>query len=179
MALPSCGMVRPEHRRLQMQLSEDTIHLWYAVPSQLVEPHERGRYLHLLAPDEVARLRRFRSEGNRCLFLVAHALVRLVLSRYLPVEPSEWKFAAGPHGKPEVAGPRSFPLLRFSLSHTRGLAAVALTLGQEVGVDVESINQKFDPCVARAVLAGVEIAALEDVPLDQRTALFLEYWTLK
>ncbi len=64
----------------------------------------------------------------------AGAALREILARFTPL-PLE--FATTKSGKPYLAG---VPLLRFNLSHTRGIALVAVALDVDVGVDVERIR---------------------------------------
>ena len=46
------------------------------------------------------------------------------------------------------------PDLRFNLSHTTGLIACALTVGREVGVDVERIDRKLTHEVPERFFSG-------------------------
>ena len=64
----------------------------------------------------------------------ARLALRTILSRLTPL-PLE--FAVTKSGKPYLA---AAPHLKFNLSHTRGVALVAVALDVEVGVDVELIR---------------------------------------
>jgi 4'-phosphopantetheinyl transferase len=141
------------------------------------ERHERSISMALLSEEEKQRLARFRFERDRHLFLAAHSLLRVTLSRYADVEPYVWQFRSGRYGRPEIAEPTS--RLRFSVSHTRGLAACAVMLDRDIGLDVEDISKGapaevahrfFSPCEARDVLCA---------PLESRARRFFTYWTLK
>jgi len=108
-------------------------------------------------------------------FAVAHALVRRTLSSYAGVAPAEWRFRSGPHGKPEIEPEPGLPPLRFNLSHTEGLCACAVTLGRDIGVDVEMTARRADrAAIARRFFAPEEAAAIDALP-----ELFFDYWTLK
>jgi 4'-phosphopantetheinyl transferase len=138
---------------------------------------KHARMMEWLSTHEKERLRRFRFERDRQLFLLAHALLRSTLSRYGGVEPAVWQFRVGPYGRPEIAAP--VVPLRFSLAHTAGLATCAVTLGHDVGVDVEEIVIDSRMEVAGRYFAPVELADLGSVSADQRALRFFEYWTLK
>jgi len=149
-----------------------------ATPSQLSDAGLRTQYLDSLSAEEKARMMRFHSRENQDLFLLAHGLVRSSLSRCASVEPAAWSFVNGPHGRPEIAAPRSS--LRFNLSHTKGLAACAITDGCEVGIDVEHIGRSLAPHkLAKRFFSEREAADLNQLSGGLEHSRFLEYWTLK
>ncbi|MCX7899762.1 MAG: 4'-phosphopantetheinyl transferase superfamily protein [Methylocystis sp.] len=93
--------------------------------------------------------------------------------------PRDWRFAAGAHGKPYLV---DAPIdLRFSLSHTRGMVAVAIAKGAEIGVDVEGPRGVSDAMkLAERYFTTPEVALLRDTPEgDARREIFLRIWTLK
>jgi 4'-phosphopantetheinyl transferase len=156
------------------------VHVWLADPDERMDAAQLERLAMVLDPEERGRHRRFRFERDRRLFLVAHALLRTTLSRYRETPPAAWRFGTGAHGRPEIAEPAPGPLLRFSLSHARGLAACAVTLDCDVGIDVE-ISKPMDDLssLARQALTAEERRALEALPAAERAASFLVSWTLK
>jgi 4'-phosphopantetheinyl transferase len=134
----------------------------------------------LLDEDERAREARLVRDQDRALFVVAHALVRLQLSRVGPLAPPEWRFVTNGHGRPEVANlPAGAPPIRFNLSHTSGLAACAVTGDRDVGVDVEYIDRALTHDVAARFFAPREVTDLEALPESARGRVFFDYWTLK
>ena len=64
--------------------------------------------------------------------------LRRILARAAACAPDDLVLDAEPGGKPLVAAPD--PQIHFSLSHTQGLAVVAVTRGCRVGVDVEHVS---------------------------------------
>jgi 4'-phosphopantetheinyl transferase len=140
----------------------------------------------VISPEERARRDRFVFERNRREFLFAHGLVRRALSRHAPVAPREWRFVDGPHGRPEVAGPATAPLLRFNLTHADGLVAcvvadaAATAAGVDVGIDAE-VTDRPGPTVdlAERYFAPTEVAAIRALPPDAQRESFFRYWTLK
>jgi 4'-phosphopantetheinyl transferase len=134
----------------------------------------------LLSPDEADRMARFVFDRDRRAFLLTRALVRTMLSRYAPVRPSEWKFIANAHGRPEILDrPVGVPDLRFNISHTDGLIACAVTIGREVGVDVENITRPLHHDVAGRYFAPQEVNDLRRLPHAEQARVFFDYWTLK
>lgn len=157
-----------------------------AVHIELVDPDDpeaaahHDAYRALLSPDEHARMARLVFERDRRRFLLTRALVRTMLSRYAPVRPAEWTFIANTHGRPEILDrPAGVPDLRFNLSHTDGLIACAVTIGREVGVDVEHIGRRVVHDVAGRFFAPSEVTALKALPEAEQHRVFFDYWTLK
>ena len=145
-------------------LSADTLHCYKTVLSA----PELERWQRIIVPD--ARLQ----------FLIARTLLRASLSQYAAVRPVEWRFETNAYGKPFVANPKLCCDLRFNLSHTKHLVAVAVTNGCEVGVDVEYLRQHVDFVqLAPVVFAPAELNAFRAVPEQQRAGLFWTLWTLK
>ncbi|MFE6748504.1 4'-phosphopantetheinyl transferase family protein [Kitasatospora purpeofusca] len=109
----------------------DLIDVWL-IPTDQPEPVVRALY-ELLDPAERARAdgpdRRF---GRR--FTVAHGAVRLLAGARLGRDPARLVWRYGPHGKPGFDG------LAVNHSASGALAAVALTEGRAVGVDVEEVR---------------------------------------
>jgi 4'-phosphopantetheinyl transferase len=168
-------------RRAEVEsLPEGEAHVWLANPEGIHEPALLERYLALLAPEERERHQRLRRERSRREFLVAHALARVTLSRYAPVPPEAWSFAAGEHGRPELSGPSQAERLRFNLSHTSGMVACAVIRELDIGVDVESaVRRVRHRELAERFFGEDEVRALRTLAPDRQVGRFLELWTLK
>ena len=137
-------------------------------------------YRALMSPDEHERMGRFVFEKDRKAFLLTRALVRTTLSRYASIAPADWQFIANVHGRPEILDrPSGVPDLRFNISHTNGLIACAVTIGREVGVDVEHIGRHLTHDVAGRHFAPREVSDLRKLPEDEQRKVFFDYWTLK
>jgi 4'-phosphopantetheinyl transferase len=148
-----------------------------ANPAALAKLEE---YKALLSADEHERMARFIFDRDRRAFLITRALVRTTLSRYAPVTPADWRFIANVHGRPEILErPAGVPDLRFNISHTDGLIACAVTIGREVGVDVENISRRLLHDVAGRHFAPNEVRDLRQLPDDEQQRVFFDYWTLK
>ena len=134
----------------------------------------------LLDEAETARAARFAFESDRRAYVAAHALLRASLSeRAKWVAPAAWRFGATPHGKPFLLSPRTG--LDVSLSHTRGMAAVAIASGRDVGVDVESFLKPRDALKVAERFFAPEEAAIVRAQSDpeSQSEVFFAIWTLK
>jgi 4'-phosphopantetheinyl transferase len=87
-----------------------------------------------LSDAERAKAAAFHFETDRRRYVVAHAMVRQLLARYLDAEVAALAFVTGPSGKPALAGETG---LQFNLSHSGPLALFGVARGFAVGVDVE------------------------------------------
>jgi len=161
--------------------SAGLVHLYTALLEDVDTIDRRQRSNAALSAEERGRLERFLLDRNRREFLLAHGLLRHALSQHAPaVAPSEWRFASGPHGRPEIAGPPAAPPLRFNLTHTDGLVACVVTASGEVGVDAEAIDRPVQPAeIATRFFAPAEVAALRAQPEERQREYFFRCWTLK
>jgi 4'-phosphopantetheinyl transferase len=137
-------------------------------------------YLSILCNSERRRHDAFHFERDRHLYRVAHALVRNALSHYHHIPPADWRFKTGPYGRPEIDAPRGCPPLRFSLSHTHGLAVCAVSVRADLGIDVETADRDLQvTSLARQVFSPLELQELAARVGREQTELFFRYWTLK
>ena len=134
----------------------------------------------LLEESERQRAARFHFERDRLTYVAAHALGRRLLSHWAGGVPQDWRFSVGDHGKPEVLCPEGAPALRLNLSHTRGLAAAALTVDNDIGIDVEWLGRHTD-CLGlgQRFFAASECELLRAAPAERLVETFLALWTLK
>ncbi|MCR8944447.1 4'-phosphopantetheinyl transferase superfamily protein [Streptomyces sp. OUCMDZ-4982] len=134
----------------------------------------------LLDVRERARLETLRSADHRRRFTVAHARARQVLGERLGLPTVRVRFRFGPHGKPGLDGDAETRRLRFSLTHSGELAVVALSLGREVGVDVERLDPSRDPVrFAARWFPPDESAWVAGVAAPDRLRGCLRLWTRK
>ncbi|MDX2021249.1 MAG: 4'-phosphopantetheinyl transferase superfamily protein [Deltaproteobacteria bacterium] len=158
-------------------LPPNEVHVFFACTDQV---RNADALQALLSADETARMRRFFAAANAHEYLVAHALLRLALSRFAAVEPLAWMFRPQEFGRPVVAGPAGAPPLTFSLSHTKGLVACAVAYDRQVGVDVEWQARATDGLgIAEQFFSRAEVAWLRAQPAPQQPHSFLQLWTLK
>ena len=132
----------------------------------------------MLDPSERAQAGRFVFERDRRRYVAAHTAVRVVLGQCLDVGPETVRFAFAARGKPRLAG--SHVDLRFNLSHSGERALLAITLGREVGIDIEHATADRDfTGVAATSFSPSEIAALDQMQEAERRDAFFRIWTRK
>jgi len=137
---------------------------------------ELPRYVEALSDAEFARAGRFLRERDRLHFLVGRGGLREILSRYLGVSAKRLVFSYNAFGKPRLAG--SKPPLRFNLSHSGGMAALAISDRYEVGADIEQILPLKED-VAGHFFSEAERKALQKLPREDYLPAFYRCWTRK
>ncbi len=155
--------------------------LWLCDPVLFEEPSLLVRCGAVLSREERERANRFHFEKDRRLFIISHAFLRFVLSRYLEHPPGELSFRTNSHGKPFLDVSGKDKGLRFNLSHTRGLVALILGVEEEVGCDVECTerSQRFDD-LGKHFFSPSEVGMLEKLSSsEERKECFFRLWTLK
>jgi 4'-phosphopantetheinyl transferase len=159
------------------QLASDEVHSWCA--SLDVPPETCARLYATLTPDERSRSARFQFVRDQQRFIAAHGVLRDLLARYLLTQPGRVKFVHNAFGKPEVS-PEFGNKLRFNLSHSGGLALIAIAIASNVGVDVEYIRARSDCAdVARHFFSAAEVDYLTALPSHQYAEAFFNCWTKK
>lgn len=163
------------------QIDSSQIHLWLAFLDEITDPRLLDEYRMLLNREELQRQQRFHFERDKNRFLVTRAVLRTVLSKYASINPREWLFATNEYGKPCVANDDAWGLrLSFNLAHTDGLIVLGVTCDAALGVDVENLRTR-PACleITDLFFASNEVAALSELPCEERHNRFFEYWTLK
>lgn len=164
-----------------LSASEHRTDVWLAHYGQISDPRLHADYRALLTAEERGKEFRFYFPDDQRRYLVTRAMVRTVLSRYLGVAPTDWRFSNNEYGRPEVANlTRAECGLCFNISHTRGLIALAITRRREVGVDVENVKtREVEIEIADRFFARTEVAELATVSRERQQDRFFEYWTFK
>ncbi len=159
-------------------LTERAAHVW-RVPLRSADP--RG-LVPLLSPDEQARAARFLRDRDADAFIVAHATLRRVLTRYHGGRPEALTFVTGPFGKPSLANPSPSRALEFNLSHSADLALIAVARAGPIGVDVERWDRRIEHLeLAEHFFSPAERTALRLLAhgVEATTEGFFNAWTRK
>lgn len=164
-----------------LTLSRDEVHVWRAA---LDLPAARLKSLgQILSTDEHQRAERFLFQKDRGKFVTTRGLLRIILSRYLGRDPDKLNFCYGPYGKPTCSDFNSDAhqdRLCFNVSHSDGLALYAVTVDQELGIDLERVRTEVDyVAIAQRYFLPAETTALLALPPGYRREAFFRAWTCK
>jgi len=161
-------------------IQASAIQIWHAGSSSC-EPGALERCCESwLSPDERVRADRFRIPTSRNQHVVGRGMARRLLGRE-QIDPCDISFAIEKNGKPYVIHP-SQARLPFNISHTDGLVMCGIDSQSQgvLGVDVEKMDRRTDPALAKRYFSQPEIDFLETCPSETaRRKTFLRIWTLK
>lgn len=166
-------------RQDHIHLEPNAIHLW-GVTLDGSDPC-LARCREWLDERERDRAARFVRAGDRERFVFAHGGLRAVLSRYLGVGPDLVGFDHGESDKPmlakELRGPSA---ITFNLSHAYGRALIAVSRGQEVGIDLERVRSDVPvENLSRRFFTQSEHSIIMQSAPEQRAVIFFRYWVAK
>src|SRR5215218_2531428 len=132
------------------------VHVWRA--SLALPPGEIAALHELIGDDERSRAGRFRFEVHRNRFIAGRGIQRLLLARYLGAGPAALRYDLAHHGKPALAAPWSATELRFNVSNADDGLLIAVSVGRELGVDLEAVRTLGDrDDVARRFFSAPEV----------------------
>jgi 4'-phosphopantetheinyl transferase len=145
-----------------------------------VNPEAVAAAESLLSQEERQRANRFVQARDRRRYIVARATLRSLLSERLGTEPASIAFRYGAHGKPELAPAHAALNLRFNLSHSDEMAAFALAVGHDIGIDLERVRSMPDlDRLAADTFSARENEALQSVEPARKLLAFFSGWTRK
>lgn len=133
-------------------------------------------YVDVLSAHEKSRADRFLNPAHGDAFRIAHGRLRHILGRRLGIAPNAVAFDTGPHGKPSLAGAHNS--LSFNLTHSGALAALAVTEGLDLGVDIEEIREVKED-IAERYFSEDEVRQIRTLPGDRQNDAFFRCWTRK
>jgi len=163
-----------------LALPENEVHVCHLPLGQVAQRDLERCYDRLLTSEERQRCERFAFERDRRQFLAGRSLLRIVLSQYAAIPPDLWRFRVNDYGKPSIESPATGPDLWFSVTHTSSVAAVAVAVGVQVGVDAECVSRSTDwQTVAENYFAPEEWSYLTSLSAAGQRAGFFQIWTLK
>jgi 4'-phosphopantetheinyl transferase len=149
--------------------------LWFVRTADVPPDHQA--WAAVLEPHEVARAEARVFEQHRHEYRVTRVLCRAVLARYVGVSPAALRFRRNDYGRPELE-PAS--AIRFNLTNTVELVAMAVSDEGEVGLDAEPASRAdaiLD--VAPSVFTPFERDELSRMAIESRRVRAVQLWTLK
>lgn len=175
MTSPFAHWSRPPNRII---LKDKQVHVWCAC---LKLPMSQVRILNeMLDDDELKRALRYKFVKDYKRFIVSRGLLKIILSRYIHIDPGQICLRYNSFGKPMLNERIGRNYIHFNLSRTDDLALFAITKDRKIGVDVESINLDIEiEGIVERFFSSDEVTALRSLPVELRHKAFFQCWTCK
>jgi len=135
-------------------------------------------YESLLTPLEKARANRFVLIRDKNRYRQSTALMRLLLSQYLNLDPGKLGIRISELGKPYIDATDS--RIDFNFSHSSDYHLLGISENGPIGVDIEPLRPVDDwQQIARRCLTAEELQEFSTFGEQQRNEMFWYYWTSK
>ena len=157
-------------------LPHGEIHIWTADVD--ADAYAFASLVELLAADEIDRASRFHIGRDRRRFLARRTLLRTLAGHYTGRDPAGLQFVTNAYGKPTLNTASGGACLRFNMSHSGSVVALAFALEREVGIDVECVRPIPNwPAFAGRFLAATDIDSLRRLEGSAQCRALLSGWT--
>ncbi|MGO8719729.1 MAG: 4'-phosphopantetheinyl transferase family protein [Acidobacteriaceae bacterium] len=133
---------------------------------------------NILSEEETLRARRFVYPRDRDRYVRAHSAMRTLLSVYTGIGAARMIFSTHAYGKPQIHCNESAEQIQFNLTHSAGIAALAVSREYQLGIDIEQIRP-IDSEVAEHHFSSSELLTLAALPPEQWLQGFYRCWTGK
>ncbi len=162
----------------RLAIPRDEMHIWCA---NLNQPATAINDLFdTLSETERARAKRFHFERDEHHFIVARGILRILMGRYMHLQPKQLVFTYNRYGKPSLDEMFGCERPRFNLAHSRELVYYAISGSKDVGVDVEYILPGIEvQQLAERFFSPVETGELLALPKELQLEAFFNCWTRK
>jgi 4'-phosphopantetheinyl transferase len=128
-----------------------------------------------LSHEEREKAKSFRSTQTRKRWVSAWGALRYILAAYVRSEPHSLLFQNGRYGKPFLSWPVTN--IPFNISHTGGLALVAISSQGCVGVDVEFMQSIVEvEEISRRFFAALEADEILSLAPEARPSTGFNGW---
>lgn len=159
-------------------LYQNEAHVWLEKllkPVDVVEKLEK-----ILSDDERERSGKFIRRQDAESFIIARGTLRIILGKYLNVDPSSICFDYGPFGKPCLPEKSNISEISFSLSHSAGYGLYIITRQKAVGIDIEYSKPLMDlKIITDKIFSKNEKDAFNKLSDIQKQDIFFYIWTRK
>lgn len=161
---------------------DNCVYIWKFQNQFSPENVQRLAFLNLnetnLSADEKVRAKRILLEKARLEFIENRMIMRNILAEYLQIPPEKIEFTYNSYGKPLLKNNKMN--LQFNLSHSHGMGVLAISMGKNIGVDIEYENDGIDfRSVAQTQFSMAENRYFEQLNYTEKKEAFYRIWTMK
>jgi 4'-phosphopantetheinyl transferase len=161
-----------------LALEDQTIHLWWI--SLDVTDEILQTFISLLSESEKIKADRFKFPQHQRRYQAVHGILRIILGRYLNLDPAQINFTHCDRGKPYLTNDCNPLNLQFNLSHSENMAILGISRDRRIGVDLEKMRPMENAeQLAERFFCASEYALLTQAIPAERDKLFFQLWTAK
>jgi phosphopantetheinyl transferase len=158
-------------------------HLWLIAFDQKPSIHpcfdEQDLQAAKLSSEDRERFNRYRPLEKKRQFLNSRLAVRLVLERQFGQAATDLTLRSSPSGQPKIFDASDREFCSVSLSHSRSLVAIVISMNSgSVGVDIE-VHQPLDSRKFQHVATTDEELSWIESQGEKNNEAFLAIWTIK
>lgn len=159
-------------------ITENSVDIWLLNIENFILTNHRD-YLSILSLDEQEKYHNFKITLQRDRFLINRANLRLILAKYLSINPQEIVFNYSDKGKPSLNFNIHSDKIYFNLSHKNNYTVYGI--GQyNLGIDLEKIDDKVKiENIAKRFFCPQEYQHLIQLKEEDKPAYFFTLWTIK
>ena len=156
------------------RLLSGEIHVWTASLDPSKGEIERMRSVLSNEEKKKASYYKFKLEQHR--YIITKAVLRILISAYLDLEPGKIILEARKKGKPYVIHE---PSLFFNIANSHDICVYAFSRDNEVGIDIEKIRNlpDLDLLIEKNLTSREKAYFLKDP--HNRLSRFFQFWTFK
>jgi len=154
-------------------LVKDRVHVFYG----MVSGFSQSDALFFLSEKEKVRASHYVSAADQNRYIISRAILKCILAGLLKVQEKDIEFQYSKNGKPWL---RNNPALKFSLSHSEDIVVIAVSYGDEVGIDVEQLDREVDLAKLQSYLfTQGELSIFQSISRQFQKKIFIHSWTKK
>lgn len=160
---------------IDVKLAKGEVHVWLETLDWSQEKIAAA-YKNLL-PTERKQADRYRVEKARRCAIISSITLRNLLAKYLKIDVQKIELGRAQHGKPYLI---QSPEIKFNLSHSKNYLVLAVTLEQEVGIDIEFCEPRINHLdLAKRFFSTEEYQQLISIDSAQQLQAFYNGWVRK
>lgn len=163
---------------MKFRIDKNQVHIWQADLAHYTT--KISEFWQLLSEREKQRAERFKFDEHRQNFIVSKAILRKILASYVQVSPAEIQFGENVQGKPYLQYPAQRDIF-FNTSHSHARAIYAIARHQEVGIDIEYMQNRHHDLleIAERFFSPEENKDLQNLQKAEKFQAFFRGWTRK
>jgi 4'-phosphopantetheinyl transferase len=164
----------------QFPASVADLNVWICALDEVAAP-ELARMEQSLSEDEIRKADRFSFKLHRNRYIACRGILRDLIGAELDLTPDKVQFEYGPHGKPRLDSRCLRDLeLEFNVTHCEAVAAIAISSGPPVGVDLEDSSRNLDYReIGSQMFSRVDGEWFSRLPESEYREYFYRCWTAR